>query len=142
MPAIVAGVSLVLATVAVHVCGLSILVRCLTLIVPRDVTRGGRPLILQIVLAVTLSVVVLHLIEVAIWAAFYRAAAGFDDWPTAVYFSLGAYSTVGAESVVLPREWRVLKGVEAMVGALMYGLSTAFLFAVVNEIHHRWRHAG
>jgi voltage-gated potassium channel len=138
MSALVAAVCLVLATAAVHVSGLYILLRRLYEIGAQDLTRRGPLFFLQVVLLLTLSVVMLHMIEVWIWAAFYRAAVGLD-WPTAVYFSLGCYSTVGAERIVLPREWRLLGGVEGMLGALMFGLSTAFLFAVVNEIHGRRR---
>ena len=60
---------------------------------------------------------------------------GFHDWPAAMYFSLGCYSTAGGDQVVLPREWKLLEGVEAMLGALMFGVSTAFLFGVITEIH-------
>jgi voltage-gated potassium channel len=139
MSALLAAVCLVLATAAVHVSGLYILLRRLYEIGAEDLTRRGPLFFLQVLLLLTLSVVMLHMIEVWIWAAFYRAAVGFDDWPTAVYFSLGCYSTVGTEPVLLPREWRLLGGMEAMLGALMFGLSTAFLFAVVHEIHTRRR---
>ena len=88
------------------------------------------------VLLVTLAIVLLHMVEIWIWAIFYRAAIGIEDWSTAVHLSLGYYSTVGAE-LVLPRAWRMLGGVEAMLGALMFGLSTAYLFAVVSEINRR-----
>ena len=141
MSALIAAVSLILATVAVHLCGLYILILRLHKIRDQDpLERGGR-FVLLVVLLLTLSVMTLHMIEVFIWAAFYRLATNVDDWQTAVYFSLGAYSTIDAESVVLLRKWRLLPGVEAMLGALMFGVSTAFLFAVDNEIHNRWRHS-
>jgi hypothetical protein len=43
-----------------------------------------------VVVLLTLYIVTLHMVEVSMWAAFYRAAVGLDDWPTAMYFSLGA----------------------------------------------------
>jgi voltage-gated potassium channel len=138
MSALVAAVSLVLATAAVHVSGLYFLLRRLSAIGAQDLVRRGALFLLRVVLLLTLAIVMLHMIEVWIWAAFYRAAVGLD-WPTAVHFSLGCYSTVGGERIVLPPQWRLLGGVEGMLGALMFGLSTAFLFAVFNEIHRRWR---
>jgi voltage-gated potassium channel len=139
MSALIAAVCLVVATVAVHVSGIYILIRRLHDIGAQDFIKRGGAFVLGALLLLTLSVMALHMIEVWMWAAFYRVAVSLGDWQTAVYFSLGCYSTVGAESVVLPREWRLLEGVEAMVGALMFGMSAAFLFAVVNQIHRRWR---
>ena len=138
MSALVAAVCLVLATVAAHVAGLSMLTRPLHRIEARDLTSRGRPFFLWVVVSVTLYIVVLHMIEVWIWAAFYLVFVGFADWPTAVHFSLAAYSTVGADQV-LSRDWRMLEGVEAITAALMFGVSTAFMFGVINEIYRRWR---
>ena len=136
MSALVAAICLVVATSAAHVSGLYILNRRLNKIGAQDLSGRGARFFLQVVLLVTLAIVMLHMVEVWIWALFYRAAVSIEDWPTAVYLSLGYYSTVGAD-LVLPREWRMLGGVEAMLGALMFGLSTAYLFAVVSEIYRR-----
>jgi hypothetical protein len=138
MPALLSAVCLVLATVAVHVPGLYITIRPLQDVGARQLNRGSH-VFLQVVVVLTLYIVTLHMIEVVIWAAFYRAVVGFDDWPTAVSFSLGCYTTVGVDQVVLPRQWGLLKGLEAITAALMFGLSTAFIFAVINESHRRWR---
>jgi hypothetical protein len=35
---------------------------------------------------------------------------------------------------VLPEEWRLVGGVEALTGILMCGLSTGFFFAVFNKV--------
>ena len=103
MSALVAAVCLVMATVAAHVAGLSMLARRLHRIEARDLTSRGRPFFLWVVVSVTLCIVVLHMIEVWIWAAFYLVFVGFADWPTAVHFSLAAYSTVGADQCSFAR---------------------------------------
>ena len=139
MSALVAAVCLVLATVAAHVSGLYMLTWRLHQIEARDLASRGRPFFFGVVVLLTLYIVMLHMVEVWIWAAFYRVAVGFADWPTAVFFSLGAYSTVGADQVVLSRDWRMLEGVEAIAAALMFGVSTAYMFGVIHEIYRRWR---
>ena len=139
MSALVAAVCLVLATVAVHVSGLYFATLRLHEMGANEFTNRRRVFFVWVVVLLTLYIVTLHMVEVSMWAAFYRAVAGLDDWPTAMYFSLGAYSTVGADQVVLAREWRVLKGVEAILGALMFGLSAAFLFGVTAEMDRRSR---
>ena len=62
---------------------------------------------------------------------------------TAYYFSIVTYTTTGYGDLVLPAEWRLVGGVEALTGILMCGWSTAFFFAVANRIYSsRLEHTG
>jgi hypothetical protein len=79
-------------------------------------------------------IVLLHLVETLVWAAFYDLWSLFGDFETSWYFSLGSYTTIGYGDVVLPARWRMLGGLEGITGVLLCGLSTAFLFAIVNEM--------
>jgi voltage-gated potassium channel len=133
----VAAVCLVLATVAVHLSGFSLVVHWLHGVATGGRLASGPAFVMRLLLLLSLWIVVLHMSEVAIWAAFYQFSVGFG-WRNAVYFSLGCYSTVGATQIALPDEWRLLEGIEAVAGALMFGLSTALIFAVMNEVHFRW----
>jgi hypothetical protein len=74
------------------------------------------------------------MIEIAIWAAFYFGNSLFPDFETALYFSTTSYTTIGFGDVVLPRAWRMLGGIEGVTGVLLCGLSTAFVFAIVNAM--------
>lgn len=77
-------------------------------------------------------VIVLHLVETALWASFYYWQSLFPDFETSLYFSLTSYTTIGFGDVVLPQKWRLLGAMEGISGVLLCGLSTAFIFAVVN----------
>jgi hypothetical protein len=55
--------------------------------------------------------------------------------PSAFYFSAVTYTTTGYGDVVLPADWRLLGGVEALTGILMCGWSTGFFFAIVDRIY-------
>jgi voltage-gated potassium channel len=79
-------------------------------------------------------IILLHLAETAIWAAFYSWRNLFPDYETSLYFSLVSYTTIGYGDVVLPQNWRLLGGIEGISGVLLCGLSTAFIFAIVNEL--------
>ena len=79
-------------------------------------------------------IIVLHLIETAIWAAFYQWQGLFPDYETSLYFSLGSYVTIGYGDVVLPQRWRLLGGIEGVSGVLLCGLSGAFLFVIVGAL--------
>ena len=77
---------------------------------------------------------ILHLVEVCIWGVFFFARSLFPDFETSLYFSLTSYTTIGFGDVVLPRAWRMLGGIEGITGVLLCGLSTAFVFAIVNAM--------
>ncbi|MEO0018988.1 MAG: hypothetical protein RLZZ522_2271 [Verrucomicrobiota bacterium] len=79
----------------------------------------------------------LHLIEIGVWAIFYTVGGGMPDLPTAFYFSIVTYTTTGYGDVVLPPEWRMVGGVEALTGILMCGLSSGLFFAVVTRMFAR-----
>ena len=79
-------------------------------------------------------IIVLHMVEIAIWAIFYYARSLFADFETALYFSTTSYTTIGFGDVVLPRAWRMLGGIEGVTGVLLCGLSTAFVFAIINAM--------
>lgn len=80
-------------------------------------------------------IILLHLIEIAIWAFFYAWDHGMPDLPSAFYFSAVTYTTTGYGDLVLPNEWRLVGGVEALTGILMCGWSAAFFFAVVSRMY-------
>ena len=74
----------------------------------------------------------LHVSETALWALFYYSRGLFATFETALYFSLGSYATIGYGDVVLAHRWRLLGAIEGISGVLLCGISTAFMFAVIN----------
>ena len=78
--------------------------------------------------------IVLHLFEIAIWALFFHWNGTMPDAASALYFSAVTYTTTGYGDILLPHEWRLLSGVEALTGILMCGWSTGFFFAVVTRM--------
>jgi voltage-gated potassium channel Kch len=80
-------------------------------------------------------IILLHLVEIAIWAFFYAWDHGMPDLQSAFYFSAVTYTTTGYGDLVLPSEWRLVGGVEALTGILMCGWSAAFFFAVVSRMN-------
>ena len=98
----------------------------------KETLRGVGYIVLLI--ATFSLLIVLHMIETAIWATFYYARGLFPDFETSLYFSVTSYTTIGFGDVVLPRAWRMLGGIEGISGVLLCGLSTAFVFAIVNAL--------
>lgn len=84
--------------------------------------------------AIVISMLFAHLIEASLFAGFYYFVDAFKDWNTSFYFSLVSYATVGYGDVTLPEHWRLIGGVEGLVGALMVGWSVAVLVAVLQRL--------
>ena len=82
--------------------------------------------------------IMLHLFENCIWAAFYSWHGLFKNYETSLYFSLTTYTTLGYGDELLPQRWRLLGSLEGIAGVLLCGLSTAFLFSVISFLfqHH------
>jgi voltage-gated potassium channel Kch len=78
--------------------------------------------------------VLLHLIEITVWALFYVWKHAMPELQSALYFSAVTYTTTGYGDLVLPKEWQLVGAVEALTGILMCGWSTGFFFAVVSRM--------
>ncbi len=93
--------------------------------------------VIRLVVDIAGWTILLHLIEIGVWAVFYTLGSGLPDLSTAFYFSMVTYTTTGYGDVVLPPEWRMVGGVEALTGILMCGLSTGLFFAVLSRMFAR-----
>ena len=80
-------------------------------------------------------IILLHLVEITVWALYYFGRGAIDDVQAALYFSAVTYTTTGYGDLVLPEEWRLVGGIEALTGILMCGWSTGFFFAVVSRMY-------
>ena len=76
--------------------------------------------------------------EVLLWAGFYwfhPAFASFPDLETAVYFSMVTFTAVGYGDVVITGPWRILAGIEAANGVIIFGWTTALLFYFIQHTY-------
>src|SRR6185503_16018757 len=87
-----------------------------------------------LIVALFAWILLLHVIQTSLWAVFYYTQALFSDFETSLYFSMVSFTTIGYGDVLLPRHWRLLGVIEGFSGVLLCGVSTAFIFAVVNAI--------
>src|SRR5215475_10915901 len=72
-----------------------------------------------LLLRVFVWIVLLHLIQVGLWAGVFWRAGELPNLETAVYFSLVTYTTIGYGDVVLAPDWRVLAGIEGLTGIIL-----------------------
>jgi hypothetical protein len=122
---------------------LTVLVHALALVEIRDRIVLQLPLVLHarrssIVLAVQMIVTVLlltvlHAVEAGAWAGAYVALGARPDAASAMLYSLSAMTSYGHADVFLAKHWQLMGAIEALNGMMLFGLSTAFLFAVLRE---------
>jgi len=94
--------------------------------------RGVIPIVIGVVAAVGLLLAVLHGIEATIWAAAYLWLGAFGAPTDAILYSLGAMTTAGVSGLTLTGHWRIMSALESTGGALLFGISTAYIFAVLQ----------
>ena len=92
---------------------------------------------MRFALAMGLSVLLvtfLHALEAIIWTWAYVWLGALPDYRIAMLFSLNAITAYGHANIYLEPHWQMLGALEALNGMMLFGLTTAFLFAVVRRV--------
>ena len=132
------GLSLIVLTIAIHTTGVIFMAFATVRI--RVLLVSGNRLELRQVLAINIGLIAmvglllaaLHGIEAALWAAAYWWLGALSSPVEALLYSVDSISTRGASGLVLERHWRMMGALEAMDGMLLFGISTAYIFAVMQ----------
>ena len=126
---------LILLNVLTHVFGLAMINDA---VVGRVKDRSDRRTSMFKVTGITgiavLLMIVLHWLEAATWAIAYRILDALPDIKTAMLFSLGAMTGFGASNVSLPPHWAMMGVLQSLAGLLLFGLTTAFMFAMIQSV--------
>ena len=129
------GLPLILLTVLINVLGLGLMGRRIVLFAHRVSQRTHPTLVfLMVVCGTTLLAASLHAIDAAIWAATYRLLGAMPNFHAAMLYSLNAITSYGHTNLALDDRWQLMGAMEALNGTLLFGLSTAFLFAVIQKV--------
>ena len=128
------GTSAVFCTIVIHALALSATVH-----VVRRERRLGRVgasfwIDVAIVVATISFALAAHLVEISLWAMLFMICGEFPDFGTAFNHSAVNYTTLGYGDVIMTPSWRLLGPLEAADGMLMFGVSTALIFTVINRL--------
>ena len=129
------GAPLIMVTVAIHVCGLAVIgERVVSLLGETVAHRRFMPKFALVMGLTSLLVTALHGLEGVIWAAAYRFLDALPDKRSAMLYSLSALTTYGHANLYLKAQWQLMGALEALDGMLLFGLTTAFLFAMIQRV--------
>jgi hypothetical protein len=137
---VLCGSMLLAATLAMHGCGVLVTLRS-TAALKR---RNGRPSAgfvgMGVLIAASWMLVLLHLLEVIVWAGFYvwsDAIHAADANPSiAYYFALMEYTTIGSV-YNLKLDWRLLEGMNGIAGLLTFAWSTSVLLTLADDFQRQ-----
>ncbi len=127
------GTILVTATVMYHVVWLIFMVVMLKKLEKRVLHLHQFLRAINLVGFAGLFVLGVHVSEIWLWAITFLQLDAVSDLESALYFSTVTATTVGYGDLVLENDWRLLGSFEAMSGILVFGISTAFLMAVLRS---------
>jgi hypothetical protein len=128
------GLPLIVLTVLVHALALVEIQDRVVLQLPLVLHARRSSIVLAVLMIVTvLLLTVLHAVEASAWAGAYVALGARADFASAMLYSLSAMTTYGHADVFLATHWQLMGAIEALNGMMLFGLSTAFLFAVLRE---------
>jgi hypothetical protein len=131
------GLSLIALTVAIHATAVTFMVTVLRRVRVRLESRSlGLPHVFTIVIgaitAMGLLLAALHGIEAALWAGVYLWLGALGSPEAAIIYSVDSMATRGASGFNLQPHWQMLGALEAVDGMLLFGISTAFIFTVMQ----------
>lgn len=70
-----------------------------------------------------------------IWAVFLHWTGALADLELSLYFSLVSFTTLGFGDILLEKPYRLLSGMMAADGLILFGLTTAFLIEFIRSLH-------
>jgi hypothetical protein len=131
---LVVGAGAVACTIFIHALALAAAVNLVRH--ERGAGRAGSGALIDLAIAaVVISLAfVAHLIEIGLWAVLLVICGEFQEFETAYYHSSVNYTTLGYGDLLLTPSWRLLGPLEATNGALMFGVSAAMVFAVIQRL--------
>jgi hypothetical protein len=131
---LIVGLPTTVATIFIHALALTTIIHFVRR--ERRLGRAGVSFLedVTIVARATLVALAAHLVEMAVWALVFEFCGEFHDFAAAFYSSAENYTTLGYGDVVMSARWRLLGPLEAASGMLMFGVTTAMIFAVIQRL--------
>jgi hypothetical protein len=96
----------------------------------------GRGLFAQVrpLLIVMIAMMLGNFVQIVIWGALFICLGEFSELYEAVYHSAVNFTSLGYGDVVMSARWKLLGPLEAANGVLMFGMTSAALMAILQQL--------
>ena len=126
------GIAVSVCNIAIHAVVMDAVLRVARAASERATSRQSFRLIA--VMAATVSVLMAaHISEVIVWSFAYAIVGVAPPGTDLVYFAFVNYTTLGYGDVTPVQRWHLLGPMTAMNGVLLFGWSTAVIFAILQK---------
>jgi hypothetical protein len=129
-----------LVSIAVSVCNIAIHATVMAAVlwvvrIADESATSRQSLRLVAVMIATVSVLMAaHIAEVVVWSLAYMIVGAAPPGTDFIYFAFVNYTTLGYGDVTPIERWHLLGPMTAMNGVLLFGWSTAVIFAVLRAV--------
>jgi hypothetical protein len=129
------GLPLIVLTVIFHVIGLGLFNVRVHQFLARVQDHRRYDFLFAVVMGVTtMWATFLLAIDAGAWAIAFRWLGALPDSKAALLYSLSAITTYGHSEIFLAPNWRLLGALEALNGIMLFGLTTAFMYGMIQLV--------
>jgi hypothetical protein len=132
--AVMLATALLLSGLLAYGAAMQLIVRVMVKVIRRGPSDLGFWKGTAVMAMVTLITGVAHFIQIALWAVAFVLCRQVATFEAAFCLSAQNFTAFGYGDVMLSERWRLLSPLEATNGLLFFGLSTAVLFAIMNQL--------
>jgi hypothetical protein len=126
---------LIVLTVIFHVIGLGLFnVRVDRFVTSIKDHRRYDFLFVLVMAVTTIWATFLLAVDAGVWAVAYRWLGALPDNGAALFYSLSAITTFGHTDLYLAPHWRLMGALEALDGIMLFGLTTAFMYGMIQLV--------
>jgi hypothetical protein len=128
-----------LVSIAVSICNIAIHAIVMTAVLRVARAAGERATshqslrLIAVMTAIVSVLMAAHIAEVMLWSLAYAIVGVAPAGTDLVYFAFVNYTTLGYGDVTPLQRWHLLGPMTAMNGVLLFGWSTAVIFAVLQK---------
>jgi hypothetical protein len=133
------SIPLIVVTIVFHASALGLLSRRLRILLKDEGDkRITRALSISVVGGSSLCTICLHGFEAWMWSVAYHLLGTLGplggDRKDAMLYSISVMTTVGGTPLHLEPKWAIMGPLEALDGWILFGLTAAFLFALIQKV--------
>jgi hypothetical protein len=127
------GLPLIVLNVLAHCFGLFNVRERIVVPLSEAISGHSAQMAFACIIAATVLFTALHAFEAGVWAFAYVALDALPDWRLAMLYSLSAMTSYGHADLYLGKHWQMMGALEALNGMILFGLTTAGLFSVLQN---------